>query len=104
MTLYDMARAYPEMSVTIKLGDLLKANEQLALKVRKDTERRMASKAQGCRLIPRNDVRDMLGVNDSTLWRWEHTYDYLRPVRIGRSVYYRESDLQAIIEDHTEND
>lgn len=38
-----------------------------------------------------------LGVDKSTLWRWERSH-YLMPTRVGKSVRYRESDIVAIEE------
>ena len=103
MSLIEMARQYPDLSVTIRLGDLLEANEALARRVREEVEREAAARDReaGCRLIQKEDLLRMLGVDPSTLWRWEHEYDYLRPVRFGRKVYYKETDVQAIIEAHS---
>ena len=42
--------------------------------------------------IPRRDVARRLGVDPSTLWRWDKS-GYLKPVRQGRKVFYRESDV-----------
>lgn len=103
MSLIEMARQYPDLSVTIRLGDLLEANEALARRVREEVEREAAAREReaACRLIPREDLIRMLGVDPSTLWRWENEYGYLRPVRFGRKVYYKETDVQAIIEAHS---
>lgn len=38
----------------------------------------------------------MLGVTLSTLWRWEKA-NYLKPVRVGGKVLYRESGVQGFI-------
>ena len=38
-----------------------------------------------------------LGVDPSTLWRWERE-GYWMPSRIGRKVFYRECDIAAIEE------
>lgn len=38
-----------------------------------------------------------LGVDKSTLWRWDRSH-YLVPTRVGKSVRYRESDIIAIEE------
>lgn len=48
-------------------------------------------------LIRRKATTERLNVDNSTLWRWEKA-GYLIPVRIGKAVYYRESDVQAIEE------
>ena len=42
-------------------------------------------------------VSQRLGVDPSTLWRWERD-GYLIPSRIGRKVLYNESDIAAIEE------
>ena len=103
MSLLEMARQFPDLSVTIRLGDLLEANESLARRVRADAEAEIAARERsaGCRLIPKDELVRMLGVDPSTLWRWENEYNYLLPVRFGRKIFYRESDVQAIIEAHS---
>lgn len=42
-------------------------------------------------------VSNRLHVDPSTLWRWERD-GYLKPIRIGRKVLYRESEV-AVIEE-----
>ena len=42
-------------------------------------------------------VRERLHVDDSTLWRWDKA-GYRKASHIGRSVYYRESDVLKIEE------
>ena len=39
----------------------------------------------------------MLGVDKSTLWRWEKQ-GYLVPVRVGRKPRYKESDIKSCLE------
>jgi len=104
MSLQEMAEKCPGMSVTISLQDLLKANEALVRKVREETEAEILERERvwGCRLIPKEEVKTMLGVCNTTLWRWEKEYDYLKPVRFGGKTFYREPDINAIIEAHTE--
>lgn len=38
-----------------------------------------------------------LGKSEATLWRWERS-GYLKPIRKGKEVFYRESDIIAIEE------
>ena len=83
------------MSVTIRLGDLLDANEALVRRVREE--------AMACRsvdedeLVPKEVARVRLlgGVDPSTLWRWEKA-GYLVPVRIGVKVFYRRGDIARL--------
>lgn len=46
-------------------------------------------------LISREATAKRLNVDLSTLWRWNKT-GFLKPVKIGRSVYYREFDLDRL--------
>lgn len=103
MNLMELAKTCPGVFVSVRLGDLLDANERLARKVRaeieEETDRRR--RQYGDYLIPKKEAARMLGGPDpSTLWRWEKQ-DYLRPVKIGVRVYYRESDICRIIEQNT---
>lgn len=41
------------------------------------------------------DVMAILNVSKATLWRWEKN-GYLVPVRFGRKVMYKDSDLKRI--------
>lgn len=100
MDLMAMAKAYPELTVSIRLRDLLEANEELVRKVRTEAEREQARRDRqaGDRLIQKEEARLILGSPDpSTLWRWEKA-GYLKPVRIGVKVFYRRSDIDGIIQ------
>ncbi len=95
-----MARDFPELTVNIRLSDLLAANEELVRRVRTEAEREQARRDRqaGDHLIRKEEARRMLGSPDpSTLWRWEKA-GYLTPVRIGVKVFYRQSDIDGIIE------
>ena len=100
MDLMAMAKAYPELTVSIRLRDLLEANEELVRKVRTEAEREQARRDRqaGDHLIQKEEARLILGGPDpSTLWRWEKA-GYLKPVRIGVKVFYRRSDIDGIIQ------
>ena len=100
MDLMTMARDFPELTVNIRLRDLLAANEELVRRVRTEAEREQARRDRqaGDHLIQKEEARRMLGSPDpSTLWRWEKA-GYLTPVRIGAKVFYRQSDIDGIIE------
>lgn len=99
MDLMAMAKAFPEMTVSIRLRDLLEANEALVRKVRSEAEREQARRDRqaGDRLVQKEEARQLLGgPNPSTMWRWEKA-GYLTPVKIGVKVFYRRSDIDAII-------
>lgn len=98
MDLISLAKQFPEMSVTVRLSDLLEANEALVKKVREEAERELERRREeyGDTLVPREDVLRMLKVDPSTLWRWEKA-GYLSPVRIGVKVMYRKGDLDRLV-------
>ena len=103
MTLLDMARAYPEMSVTVRLADLKAAALELAQQIRRDAEadQRRRDRDYGSPLVLQDKVAADLGVSNTTLWRWGKSGD-LHPVKIGGKVYYRQAEIEAIVEAHTE--
>ena len=41
-------------------------------------------------------VIDLLGVCDATLWHWARS-GYLVPVKLGRRVFYRRTDIQLLL-------
>ncbi len=47
--------------------------------------------------ITREAAKKRLQVGDTTLCRWDQT-GYLKAIRVGRSVYYLESDVKRIEE------
>lgn len=93
--LIELAKQCPELSVTIRLGDLIEANESLIRKVRLELEQ-LITDANTETYPSREKVAEMLGVEVVTLWRWDKQ-DYLKPVRIGGKVRYRMSDIQNIL-------
>ena len=46
-------------------------------------------------LVSKSDVIKGLRVTHTTLWKWEKT-GYLKPVRVGKRVYYRREDIKAL--------
>ena len=48
------------------------------------------------RLLTREEVKEMCGVCDTTLWLWNKR-NYLRTVKVGNKVRYRYSDVRRIL-------
>ena len=46
-------------------------------------------------LLTKQEVIDKIGVSSTTLWTWEKK-QYLMPVKIGRKVFYRFSDINKL--------
>lgn len=48
-------------------------------------------------LLTRKKVSERLNVDNSTLWRWDKS-NYLKAIKVGKAVMYREEDVIAIEE------
>jgi hypothetical protein len=103
MDLLELAKECPQMSVTVRLCDLLDAGEALARRIAEITEEAVSGRASelGERLIPAKEARAALGNPDpSTMYRWS-VLGYLTPVKIGVRNYYKASDLERVIRAHS---
>ena len=47
-------------------------------------------------VLSREEVKDMCGVCDATLWHWNKR-NYLKAVKVGSKVRYRLSDVKRIL-------
>ena len=100
MDLVTLARTLPEMSITIRLRDLIDANKELVRNVRAEFEReqKLQKKQYGDYLIQKEEARQMLGAPDpSTMYRWQKA-GYLTPVKIGVKVFYQQKEVTKLIE------
>lgn len=101
-TLLEIAEKFPQMSVTIKAGDLLAANMEMARQIREEVEFEVAARADeiGDTLIPEREAIRALGNPDpSTMYRWRQR-NYLTAVKIGTRNYYTASSIRRIISNH----
>jgi predicted DNA-binding transcriptional regulator AlpA len=48
-------------------------------------------------LLTKKKVMERLGVSSTTLWNWENDR-YLLPVKIGRKIFYRLSDINKLLD------
>jgi len=51
------------------------------------------------KLLSQRELRNLLSQSDSTLERWRREGKGPRFIKIGRSVRYRESDVEAFLEE-----
>ena len=95
--LISVAKEFPDMIVSISVGDLVKANKELIDETVKSLERQLTD--ANTETYPSADkVAEMLDVSRPTLWRWEKI-GYLVPIRVGGKVRYKMSDVKRIIEE-----
>lgn len=61
------------------------------------SEEHASKEDDGDKLVSQKEVKQMLGVCDTTLWTWAKR-KYLVPVKIGSRTNYRFSDVKRIME------
>lgn len=100
INLIELAKECPDVTINVRLGDLVTANKELAAETVRNLEKRISDAA--AETYPSVDkVAEMLSVSKPTLWRWEKI-GYLKPVRIGGKVRYKMSEVKKLLEERSE--
>ncbi len=93
--IYALAKDYPELTIHVKLSDLIESNRQLIKETKEELEIQIAEANQES--YPTVDeVATILRVNKTTLWRW-NKQNYLSPVEIGGKRRYKMSDVKKLL-------
>lgn len=93
--LLTLAREYPNLTISIKLGDLIEANETLIKLTRKELEQQITD-ANTETYPSAEQVAKILDVDKTTLWRWAKR-GVLEPIKIGGKNRYKMSDIKQIL-------
>lgn len=94
-TIIDLAKQCPELTVSIKVHDLVEGLNILIGNVKSELEQTISD--QQAETYPSRDkVMEILGVSSATLWRW-HKSGYLVPLNVGGKRRYRMSDIQKLL-------
>lgn len=99
INLVEIAKEHPGMIVSISVGDLMRANQELIDNTKRDMEKQL-EEANHETYLNVAKVTEMLGVDRSTLWRWAQS-QYLVPIKIGGKIRYKISDINKIINSQT---
>ena len=94
MDLIEVARQCPDLTVSIRLGDL-EANQSLVEEALMRLKKSVAESRTEI-YLSRTKVMEMLEVASATLWRWEKC-GYLIPLSVGGKKRYRLSDIQRLL-------
>lgn len=78
--------------------DLLLFSNQLISRAKHELSTAIAE-ARKEKYLTKEEVKTMCGVCDTTLWHWSKK-NYLKPVKVGNKVRYRQSDIQRILGEH----
>ena len=92
MSIEEIITSGASVQLVINALDLKEAFLQWSEEMRQpDTETREES------YLSAQETADKLGVDASTLWRWDKS-GYLKKIKIGRKIRYRESDVLKLME------
>ena len=93
--LIELAKACPEAIISVKVGDLIEANEALIAQTKEQLEQLITD--QTAETYPsRQKVAEILDVDLSTLHRWAKR-GLLVPIEIGGKRRYRMSDVRRML-------
>lgn len=92
MSINEILRTGANVQLVINALDLKEAFLQWNEEVRQVTE---VPKEES--YLTAQETADKLGVDVSTLWRWDKT-GYLRKIKVGNKIRYRESDVLKLME------
>lgn len=96
INLINLVKECPGVQVTISLSDLIEANTMLIADTKKELEQLITDEKSET-YPSREKVMEMLGVSQSTLWRWQKA-GYLVPLNVGGKRRYKMSDVKRILE------
>ena len=94
--LVQLAQECPELTIAVKLGDLVEFGNILISNVKNELEQTIADQRAETYLSIEK-VMEMLGVCRGTLWRWQKI-GYLVPINVGGKRRYNMSDVKRILE------
>ena len=79
--LLDLMESHPDVIVSIRVADLMQANEELIWRTKQELEQ-LITDANTETYPSAMKVAEMLDVDKSTLWRWAKI-GYLVPINVG---------------------
>ena len=79
-------------------ADLLAFSNELINRAKSELSAEIAE-ARKEKYLTKEEVKKMCDVCDTTLWHWSKK-NYLKPVKVGNKVRYRQSDIQKILGGH----
>lgn len=95
MRLNNIIEEYPDLNITVKVGDLKEWADYIIGLTRQELEQQVANEKSET-YLSRAEVAKMLGVNKSTLWRW-NKQGYLLHIETGSKRKYKMSDIKRIL-------
>lgn len=96
MSIIELAKACPDAIISVRVADLLEANEELIRKTKCELEEQVTD--QHAETYPsRQKVAEILDVDLTTLHRWAQR-GILVPLSIGGKRRYKMSEVRRLLE------
>jgi len=95
MSINEIIKPGVNITVAVGINELREIYKELIAEVKKELEQTVLSDKAETYPSPKQ-VCDILGVNITTLWRWQKK-DYLVPMEVGGKRRYRMSDVKALL-------
>ena len=95
ISITEIANKYPNLSISVTYSELVEAFRNILIE--ENLKNKLLSQENTTDvLLTEEQVKKMLNVSHSTLWRWGNN-EYLPAVSIGRKKTYRQSDVEKIL-------
>ena len=85
-----------DFNITVKYSDLVSLGDHLVERIIKEVVP-VAVDNDTEKLLTKPEVMEKFGVCHTTLWNWTRT-GVLIPVKVGRKIHYRLSDVKKLLE------
>lgn len=92
MNISDLIKTGANVQLVINALDLKEAFLQWT-----EEKRQPAPEVKPEKYLTAQETADKLGVDISTLWRWDKS-GYLKKIKVGSKIRYRESDVLNLME------
>ena len=96
MNINELINAGANVSITISPADL----EEFALSIIDKMKQAQDHEQQTESYMTPDEVARVFDVTKNTLWRWDKI-GYLKPVRCGRRLHYKRSDVTRLLDGYT---
>jgi len=101
MNLQELLNSAQTINITVGLSDLRTFANELIQETKRELEEAVISDKSET-YPTREQVCEILSVNQSTLWRWAQR-KYLVPIEVGGKRRYKMSEVKAILNGGSQN-
>lgn len=95
MSIQEIIQSGANVSITVGANDLVQFANHLIRSTKEELETSISAKQKETYLTL-DEVKSLLHVDRSTLWRWAKT-GYLIPAEVGGKRFYKKSEIDAIL-------